>query len=794
MKDNTFLKLHCITRRVGGGGVLSKGIAIILLSVSLGFSGTVSAKPLPPHLLSHLLEVLEGVLPFEEGVFQLDRPVPAQYGSGFGSDEHSLNFDGTFTDEGEDVVLSVRGFDIDHSNEVAVYLNGVLLGYILPTFNSTEGQITYFRISAAQLAGGTNTVSFQVANGSDGTWGITDILVERADVANRNTQLGLPIVTNAEWNNTAVRKVLHALCYGGKASDTQIQTWADMSPDAAIQQMLTFDTENLLVSPDASDYKVPSNKKTMRDFIAWMSSNASKTPVPKSDRDEFDYQYRFFDIWPRMSVAWGLNPCRQRIGFWETNYHLATNLEASVNYQQMARYYDDIMDALASGLPYEQVLAVAAKSAAVAAQYKHYNNEFNQNNGVFSGNDDFAREIHQLFFGILGNLDPEGGLDHHENVTIPQTARALTDMRIHYDSSIGRRPDFVTFGTEEHYYNNQPLDILNTDIYGNDASERIDNLVQVSVAHPESLANLPIMIVTGLMDDELDESKFATIRAAWAAMPQKNLLEFLRTYAISTLFHNSSRVRYATSFDRHVTQVNKLALNNSEALRNSSDYRPDNYESEGVTVFEPEYNVFGGQRPQEAVDNAAIFQHGYEESTDDSYRFERTDCSSCDNNGSWEKDWAAIIPTNSNGDYNVEDVAKWLWNHFLGDGLKNYGPLERAHLIPYLAARQSRDLSVLLAVRQGRLDSAQSVTLNDLETEPGPDVDLDNYLNLITYPYTVQEVTETAHIVDLVNELAARNMNLDSSDDGDREDANRKVGRAINFLLSLPYNYMQEGQ
>ncbi|MGB5706055.1 MAG: hypothetical protein WBM41_04440, partial [Arenicellales bacterium] len=423
-----------------------------------------------------------------------------------------------------------------------------------------------------------------------------------------------------------------------------------------------------------------------------------------------------------------------------------------------------------------------------------YNNTFNQSNGTFSGNDDFAREIHQLFFGILGDLDPEGGLDHHENVTIPQTARALTDMNLDYDSSIGRRPDFVTFGTEEHYYNNQPLDILNTDIYGNDASERIDNIVQVSVAHPESLANLPIMIVTGLMDDELDETKHDAIRAAWAAMPQKSLLEFLQAYAISTLFHDGSRVRYATSFDRNVTQVNKMALNNSEALRNSDDYRPDNYESEGVTVFEPEYNVFGGQRPQEAVDDAAIFQHGYEESTDDSYRFERTSCSSCSNNKSWVKDWAAIIPTSANGNYLVEDVAKWLWDHFLGDGLRNYGPLERAHLIPYLGARQSRDLAVLLAVRQGRIDAAQSVTLSDLENEPGPDVDLDNYLNLITYPYTSQEVLDTDYIVDLVNELAVRNMELDSSDDGDRADANRKIGRAINFLLSLPYNYMQEGQ
>lgn len=770
-------------------------VQLLMLALALTLSGVVSSKSIGPGLITYMFEgSSEQVLPDGSVVLNVGQTSYREYGSGYGSDQNPVSFRGAINDEGQELVLSVTGYDIDHNREVAVYFNGVLIGYLLPTSNGEEGQTTYFTIPAAQFVSGYNQVTFQVAEGSDGIWGITNIGVERAGVENRNTVLGLPVVTNGEWNNVAVRKVLHAMCYGGKADNQQIQIWANMPPETAVEQMLTFDTENFLLSPDASDYRVPSNSKTLRGFIDYMSSSSSKTPVPKDERDDFDYNYRFFDIWPRMSVAWGLNPCRQRVGFWETNYHLATNLQASVNYQQMARYYDDIMDSLASGMPYEQVLAVAAKSAAVAAQYKHYNNRFNQNNGTFSGNDDFAREIHQLFFGILGDLDPEGGLDHHENVTIPQTARALTDMNLNYDSNLGRRPDFVTFESDDHYYNNLPLDILNADIYGNDASERIDNIVQVAVAHPESLANLPIIIISGLLDDELDPSKHAAIRAAWAAMPQKDLLQFLRAYSISTLFHDGSRVRYATSFDRHITQVNRIALNNSEALRNSSDYRPDNYESEGVAVFEPEYNVFGGQKPQEAVDNAAIFQHGYEESTDDSYRFERTDCSSCDFNGSWVKDWASIIPTSAGGNYVVEDVAKWLWNHFLGDGLKNYGPLERAHLIPYLSARQSRDLAVLLAVRQGRIDAQQSVSLNDLEYEPGPDVDLNNYLALITYPYSRQEVLETDYIVNLVNELSVRNMDLDSSDEGDREDANRMVGRAINFLLSLPYNYVQEGQ
>ena len=61
------------------------------------------------------------------------------------------------------------------------------------------------------------------------------------------------LVTDAAWDNTAVRKVLHTFTYGGFATDAQIQVWADMPPQAAITQILTFAATNDLLSPPETD-------------------------------------------------------------------------------------------------------------------------------------------------------------------------------------------------------------------------------------------------------------------------------------------------------------------------------------------------------------------------------------------------------------------------------------------------------------------------------------------------------------------------------------------------------------
>ena len=61
------------------------------------------------------------------------------------------------------------------------------------------------------------------------------------------------------------------------------------------------------------------------------------------------------------------------------------------------------LSSLASNSAYSTVIAQGAKNAAIAFQYGHNYNVYS--GGTFIGNEDFAREYHQLFFGILGEYD-----------------------------------------------------------------------------------------------------------------------------------------------------------------------------------------------------------------------------------------------------------------------------------------------------------------------------------------------------------------------------------------------------
>ena len=186
---------------------------------------------------------------------------------------------------------------------------------------------------------------------------------------------------------------------------------------------------------------------------------------------------------------------------------MATNLNTEVNNYQMARIYDDIMAAHEAGLPYQDVISAGAISAAVATQYGHRWNLWNPWDEECWCNEDFAREYHQLFFGILGVEDPEG-IDNHETVTIKNTAKALTHMVVEYDEIIRRLPEWVFYlGHPYHYPGHLTLDILNNEIPGTNAKERIEYLSQIAINHPESLKNLPVKIISGLADDDLDPAE-----------------------------------------------------------------------------------------------------------------------------------------------------------------------------------------------------------------------------------------------------------------------------------------------
>ena len=205
--------------------------------------------------------------------------------------------------------------------------------------------------------------------------------------------LGLPIVSEDEWDDTAVRKVLHTFAYGGHATDEQIAAWADMQPDQAIVEMLTFEEHNLLLSPvtDSNYDQLDKRDGTLRGLGEFWSSDDPLNGVPQESREKYQIDKRGTDlIWVRAATSRGLNPFRQKIGLWETNYHLVANMDATVSSLQIIQYYDDIMAALETGTPYQDVLTIAATSSAIATQYGHFRKRFR--NGICFCNEDLSRE------------------------------------------------------------------------------------------------------------------------------------------------------------------------------------------------------------------------------------------------------------------------------------------------------------------------------------------------------------------------------------------------------------------
>lgn len=560
------------------------------------------------------------------------------------------------------------------------------------------------------------------------------------------------MVSDEQWDVTAVRKVLHLFAYGGFADDEQILAWAEMPPGEAIVQMITFDTDNPLVSPDDRYDLLSRHKGTLTGLSQLWSSIrfANKMPIDLRKNFKMASHNSPGRTWLHAVAKRGLNPVRQKIGFMETNYHLVANLDAGVFNQQLFPYYDDIMNSLANHSSYQDVLAMAATSAAIAVQYNHKDNKFID--GKFVGNEDFAREYHQLFFGILGDYDPQ----YHEITTIRGTAKALTDMNVErirdWQGNYYLSPE-VHFGTEFHYPGS--LEILYQYIDGETALEKISNLSQYTIVHQESLDNLPIMIVRCLADDNLDDEKISKIRTIWAELEKKDLLIFLRKYAISTIFHSKNRVKYWSSLDRNLIISNQLTLTNRESYLGY--YYPEYYlRQEGFEIFRPVHNVFGHQTGLEASDEPSILKEAYNRSIDKIWFFARFK----EQKDRWEKDWAAVIPQ-AEDTYRVRAVAEWLWNRFVADGLKNFGTLERAHVYALL----------------------------------GSGTDFGCFVNStdMSFVYSSEVIETDPLIQELMGDLELTKINLDSDDAEKRRVANFRVGLAIGFISATPYVFVQEG-
>ena len=123
---------------------------------------------------------------------------------------------------------------------------------------------------------------------------------------------------------------------------------------------------------------------------------------------------------------------------------------------------------------------------------------------------------------------------------------------------------------------------------------------------------------------------------------------------------------------------------------------------------------------------------------------------------------SALVPRSGNGTYLVRDVADWLWQRFVADGLKNFGPLEHAYVYALLA------------------------TDSDFNTLAAPD-DPDHV-------YTSDELEDDQDLLTLISGLAATTMALDSQNSTDRLKAHERLGQAIDFIAGTPYVFAEEGR
>jgi len=601
------------------------------------------------------------------------------------------------------------------------------------------------------------------------------------------TAQGFETIGEADWDETAVRRVLHVFAYGGAASDSQIALWSFMRPSTAIQEMLTFAPNNPLLSP-AEDVST-GHAGSLEALQTWLSSGDPDNLTCPGDRNRFNETNERADgeivlrnqglqqAWIAAVRTRGLNPFRHNVGFWLVNYQMAVNLH-DTEPPLLRDHYDRSLDGLAAGRPFHEVLALGATSAAVAREYNHRNNTYNNNTGTFRGNDDFAREFHQLFFRINGDTEDPA---YHEDVTIEHTAWALTGLQIDkvsnaYGTTLNREwwvaPIDFTDHTDEtgrsilnatrNYQGN--LEILHNTISGATAEDKLFDLAAVAIQHPESLANLPVEIVNFFADDNLDVEKTTAIQEAWSAIAgtPNDLLHFIREYAVSTAFHGASTLKYRTAFQRNMTIYNLNTVDNEETYGNTFSPRAPMLE-QGADVFVPAHDVFGGQTSLNAANNPNLFQEAYNRAVDYPANLARTVDVCRDENdvalGTWRKDWARVIPT-TGGMYPVAEVGLWLWNRFVGDGGRNFGTLERANVAALLATGMDLGFAI---------DPAAPETI-----------------------YSVTQLSSEPLLTALTN-LQSANLELGSATTSTRQEANRRIGLAINFISMTPAMFVTEG-
>ena len=597
---------------------------------------------------------------------------------------------------------------------------------------------------------------------------------------------GLPSLTSEQWGTQEVSRVLQAFAFGGQATDAQIDAWAAMPPAAAIGQMLTFAPVNLRLSPQGVDDPSTQYCNSLEKLQEFWSSDDPQNPMRVVNRlwhqtlDEEEEQVdpvSLFLTWSRLAHTPGCNTFVHKLAFYFTNYHASIHIQ-NTDATLIRSYYDDVVQGLAAGADFIDLMTMAATHAALARAYGHMDNYFDDN-GEFQGSDDFAREYFQLLFGIKGTSEDE---DYHENVTIEHNAWLLTGMALdaeidawgsslrtdwliapivftnHYDPA-GR----LIWNQAAHYEGRSGesscLEILHEMICGKNAKEKLIALGPVAGAHPESMANTPVKIVNFFADDKLTEEKIAALQIAWTDA-DFDMLRFLRAYAISTAFHSPDTVKLNSSFDRNLLIHNANQLTAEEAYAEHFAEGPTirMYE-QGALVFAPIRNVFGGQTGTDAGNDRYVFKKAWDTNvlnpvflgkTSEPYQLVA--------DGpvlEWHKDWGSVIPADDRGEYVVSAVGEWLWERFLNDGRRNYDVIAQAQVHALLATG---------------FDFGAVADENNMEAA-----------------YSSAEIS-SGELAELSRSLAGMTMDFSTSE------ANERIGMAINFITALPYTFARSSQ
>jgi hypothetical protein len=146
------------------------------------------------------LLVAEDTLPSPDITLTLGVMDTGQYGHNYGSNQNEIELTVSFQGTTVDLVFSVTGYDIDNSDEVAVYLNGNLLGYLSIGPNNGLNGGDSFPIPVSDQLLGENQIRF-VQKTPGFMWGVTDLLVAEDTLPSPDITLTLGVMDTGQYGH-----------------------------------------------------------------------------------------------------------------------------------------------------------------------------------------------------------------------------------------------------------------------------------------------------------------------------------------------------------------------------------------------------------------------------------------------------------------------------------------------------------------------------------------------------------------------------------------------------------------